>query len=163
MKFRLTLSFFFLSCLLLQAKDPFQNFDRVTFYATMASGIVEDIDKQLAILNEVSIPEKEAYEGALLMRKSGVLKIAVEKLKYFKKGRIKLETALLKDSNNAEYRFLRLSVQEHAPKVVKYKDKLKTDKQFIINAFKNLPAVVQRAIIDYSKKSKILNPQQFPL
>jgi len=116
---------------------------------------------KLTLLNSASINEKEAYEGALLMRKSGLLKKAAEKLKLFKKGRIKLETALLKDSSNGEYHFLRLTIQEHAPKIVKYRAELETDKQYIIKSFKNLSPVVQQAIIDYSKNSKILNPEDF--
>ena len=151
--------FFILSGAISQGKNPLQNFDKPAFYAVMASGKMGDIDKMLTLLNSVSIPEKEAYEGALMMRKSGLLKIAGEKLKLFKKGRIKLETELLKDSSNCEYHFLRLTIQEHAPKVVKYSAELESDKQFIIKCFKNLAADVQKIIFDYSKNSKILKQQ----
>ncbi len=153
--------FFILSGAISQGKNPSQNFDKPAFYSVMASGIMDDIDKMLTLLNSVSISEKDAYEGALMMRKSGLLKVAKEKLKFFKKGRIKLETELLKDSSNCEYRFLRLTIQEHAPKVVKYSSELQSDKQFIIKCFKTLSADVQKIIFDYSKKSKILKQQDF--
>jgi len=138
-----------------------QDFDKPDFYAVLASGKLEDINKELILLNTASIPEKEAYEGTLLMRKSGLLKIPAEKLRFFKKGRIKLESALLKDSSNCEYHFLRLTIQEHAPKVVKYNSELENDKQYILKYFKDLSPVVQKVIINYSKNSKILNPEDF--
>jgi len=151
--------FFILPGVMMRGENLIQDFDRPAFYTVMASGKLEDIDKELILLNTASISEKEAYEGALMMRKAGLVKIPAEKLKFFKKGRIKLETALLKDSSNGEYHFLRLTIQEHAPKIVKYRAELETDKQYIKRSFKNLSQVVQQAIIDYSKNSKILHPQ----
>jgi len=153
--------FFILPGVMMRGENLIQDFDRPAFYTVMASGKLEDIDKELILLNTASISEKEAYEGALLMRKSGLLKIAGEKLKFFKKGRIKLETALLKDSSNGEYHFLRLTIQEHAPKIVKYRTEIENDKQFILKSFKNLLPVVQQAILDYCKNSKILNQEDF--
>ena len=136
-----------------------QDFDRSFFYATMASGKIDDVNKQIELLHTSTISEKEAYEGALLMRKAGLVKKPVEKLNFFKKGRIKLETVILTDSSIAEYRFLRLSIQEHAPKIVKYATKIEADRQCIIRSFKDMSPVVQEAIIAYSRHSKILHPQ----
>ena len=160
MKLRIIFALFFVvPGAIVQGKDLMQNFDRSAFYAVMASGKIEEINEELTLLNSASISEKEAYEGVLLMRKAGLVKVPAEKLKFFKKGRIKLETALLKDSSNGEYHFLRLTIQEHAPKIVKYRAELETDAQYIKKSFNNLSPVVQQAIIDYSKNSKILNPE----
>lgn len=153
--------FFILSGVMVQGESLKQGFDKSGFYEVLASGKLSEINKELDLLNTVSIPEKEAYEGTLLMRKSGLLKIPAEKLRFFKRGRIKLESALLKDSSNCEYHFLRLTIQEHAPKVVKYSAELENDKQYILKNFKDLSPVVQKVIIDYSKNSKILNPEDF--
>ena len=120
-----------------------------------------EINDELELLNSTSVSEKEAYEGALLMKKAGLAKIPVEKLKIFKKGRIKLETALLSDDDNGEYHFLRLVIQEHAPKIAKYSANLESDKQAIKKSFKSLSPVVQGVIIDYCKNSKILHAQDF--
>jgi hypothetical protein len=155
--------FFILPCVNLQSEDLVQSFDRSAFYEVMASGKTEKINEELILLNSATISEKEAYEGTLLMRKSGLLKIPAEKLKFFKEGRIKLETALLKDNNNGEYHFLRLTIQEHAPKIVRYHADIETDRQDIKKSFKNLLPVVQQAIINYSKNSQILRPQDFNL
>ncbi len=162
MKLRIIFALFFiLSGAIAESKNLIQNFDREAFYMVMASGKMEDINEELTLLNSATINEKEAYLGALLMRKAGIVKIPKEKLKFFKKGRIKLETALLKDSSNGEYHFLRLAIQEHAPEIVKYRTEIETDKQYIKRSFKNLSSAVQQAIIDYSKNSKILHPQDF--
>jgi len=122
---------------------------------------MEEIDKELLIVREAAISGKDAFEGALLMRKAGLLKKAEEKLKAFKAGRIKLETALLGDNDNGEYRFLRLTIQEHAPKVVKYYKELEKDNLYLQKVFKNLPPVVQKAILDYCKTSKVLRQEDF--
>ena len=138
-----------------------QIFDRRAFYSIMASGNTEELNAELILLSSTSISEKEAYEGALMMRKAGHLKKASDKLHLFKQGRIKLETALLKDSVNGEYHFLRLSIQEHAPEIVKYRTELETDKQYIIKTYKNLLPAVHEAIMEYSKNSIVLRPQDF--
>lgn len=78
--------FFILSGGIVQGKNLKQNFDRSAFYAVMASGKMEDVNEELILLNSASISEKEAYEGALMMRKAGLVKIPAEKLKFFKKG-----------------------------------------------------------------------------
>jgi hypothetical protein len=144
-----------------QAKSLLPKFDKAAFYAIIKSGNKEDVDNELTLVTASSISEKDAYEGFLLMRKAGLVGGAGEKLKLFKAGRIKLETAILSDGENPEYHFLRLIIEEKAPKIVKYHHDLEADKQIIIKAYKNLPAVVQQAIIDYSKTSKVLHATDF--
>lgn len=143
------------------SKNTDKGFDKAAFYAVLKSGKMADVNEELEVLKASTVSEKEAYEGTMLMRKAGLLKIPVEKLKLFKKGRIKLETALLNDSSNGEYHFLRLIIQENAPKIAKYHTDLETDKQEIKRSYKNLSPAVQQAIIDYSKNSKILHAQDF--
>ena len=136
-------------------------FDRSAFYAAMASSKLEEIDAQLALLKTASIAEKEAYEGALLMKKSGLASKPKDKLNLFKAGRSKLESSIAKDKENTELRFLRLIIQEHAPKLVNYRNELDNDSQIIRTNYRSLPPVVQQAIIDYSKKSTVLKPSFF--
>src|SRR5258706_12494719 len=144
-----------------QVRQKLQTFDKVAFYHVMATGSLEDINGELTIVTEASIPEKEAYEGALRMKKAGLLKKAADKLKSFKAGYIQLESALKKDSTNGEYHFLRLTIQEHAPRTVKYFKDLQKDRLYIQKTFKDLSPVIQKVIIDYSNNSKILNPEDF--
>ena len=136
-------------------------FDRSAFYAAMASSKLEEIDAQLTLLKTASIAEKEGYEGALLMKKSGLASKPKDKLNLFKSGRSKLESSIAKDKENTELRFLRLIIQEHAPKLVNYRNELDNDSQIIRTNYRFLPPVVQQAIIDYSKKSTVLKPSFF--
>ncbi len=131
-------------------------FDKSAFYAAMSTNDVQVVNSQLAILKAVSINDKDAYEGALLMKKAGLVSKAKEKLSLFKAGRLKLENSIKKEKENAEFSFLRLIIQEHAPKIVEYRNNLTNDISIIRSNYKSLPAVVQQAIIDYSKKSKLL-------
>lgn len=138
-----------------------QKFEKATFYNTMSSGDEVAIDNQLEIVKASSITNKEGYEGALLMRKASKVHGPKKKLGFFKEGRIKLETAILADADNTEYRFLRLAIEENAPKIVKYHNDIEKDKLFIQKNFKTLPVAVQHAIIDYTKKSKVLHTEDF--
>jgi hypothetical protein len=144
-----------------QGKQVQQDFNRPGFYTVLETGNVDKIDAELTLLSATSIPEKEAYEGVLLMKKAGLVAKPAEKLRFFKSGRIKLESSLLKDSTNGEYHFLRLIIQEHAPRIVKYSTDLEKDRHYIHHTFKNLSPAVRQAILDYSKKSKILRPEDF--
>lgn len=138
-----------------------QSFDREAYYAIMANGTLDEINEELIIVKGVFIKDKDAFEGALLMRKAGLLKKPEDKLKAFKSGRIKLEMAIMEDKDNIEFRFLRVMIQEHAPHIVKYFKELAEDRKQIINAFPDLFPVVQKAILSYTKSSKILRPEDF--
>jgi hypothetical protein len=137
-----------------------QRAEKGAFYRAMASGSLDEIDHELDVLKATSFNDKEGYEGAMLMRKAGLLKKAKEKLAVFKEGRIKLETALLNHSSSAELHFLRLSIEEHAPKVVKYRANIAEDKEIVLRSFKNLAPEVQHAIMEYSKTSKVLTEDE---
>ncbi|MEO6631080.1 MAG: hypothetical protein ABIN13_05135 [Mucilaginibacter sp.] len=137
-----------------------QKFEKAEFYKVMDEGDLAAINNQIDIVQASSSPYKEGYEGALLMRKAGKVPVPAQKLKFFKAGRIKLETALLADNDNTEYHFLRLAIEEHAPKIVKYHFDIEKDKAIVLKNFKSLPQSVQKAIIDYCKNSKVLHAEE---
>lgn len=157
MKFKSLISLLFLFSFFI-VKGNIQNagFDKSAFYSAMASDNMEAVNSQLSVIKTSSINDKEAYEGALLMKKAGLVAKAKEKLSLFKAGRLKLEAAIKKDKENAEFSFLRLIIQEYAPKIVDYNNNMQTDVAAIRSNYKTLPPVVQQAISDYSKKSKVL-------
>jgi len=138
-----------------------QSFDIAEYYEVMASDKILDIDNELKILNNLNSSAKGAYEGALMMKKAGLLKKAKDKIDLFKTGRKKLEAVIKVESKNPEWRFLRLMIQENAPKAVNYRSELDTDSKFIANNYKTLSPAVQKAINSYSKNSKILNSKDF--
>lgn len=142
------------------AVNKYSYIDKVELYAAMASNNLNDIDKQLAQIKQSVFTEKDAYEGALLMKKSGLVGNTKEKLTLFKNGRQKLESSIKNDTRNVEYRFLRIIIQEHAPKIVKYRNELDEDSQLVISNYKSLPQFLQQVITDYSKKSKVLKNLQ---
>lgn len=134
-----------------------QIFDKSGYYHVIASGDLAAIDSELVVLNHASTREKEAYEGALQMKKAGLLRRPKEKLAVFRSGATKLERAIAADSSNGEYHFLRLIIQEHAPAIVHYHNDEEKDSAFIYRVFKTLPPVVQKAIRDYCPHSKRLH------
>lgn len=138
----------------------FQTFDKADFYSAMAAGNLGDLDKQLSVIRYSTFKEKEAYEGALLMRKAGLLNHALEKLATFKSGYIKLERSIAADSSSVEYRFLRLMIQEHVPKIVHYDKDRDKDSQVIIQSFPTLSPALQKAILDYCPHSKLLHERE---
>ena len=142
-------------------ENPARMFDRAAFYTIMSSGKLSEVNNELDMLYTSEIKENQAYEGALLMRKAGLVKIPAEKLHFFKLGYIKLEGAISDDKNNTEYHFLRLTIQEHAPHIVKYYHQIDIDKDLVLKGYKNLPPEVQDAVKEYSKNSKVLKPEDF--
>lgn len=135
--------------------------NREAFYAALASDKVELVMAQEAIVNASGMQQKQAFQGALLMKKAGFAGKAGEKLSIFKSGHKLLEEAIKKDNDNVEFRFLRLIIQENAPKVLKYKGAITADSEFIRLHFNRLSPEVQKAVIDYSKKNKTLKPTDF--
>jgi hypothetical protein len=137
------------------------SFDKNAFYTSIQSKDLNNINAQLKIVGASSIPEKDAYTGALLMRKAGLVKGPSNKLSVFKSGHTKLEDAIKKNNSNAEFRFLRLIIQENAPGILGYKSDMQQDGDYIKKSYKDLPQSVQQAISNYSKQSKILKPADF--
>lgn len=136
-------------------------FDKEEFYNVMSTGDVNAIDNELVVVTGYATTNKEGYEGALLLKKADLIRGARKKLDLFKAGRIKLETAINNNPDNVEDHFLRLAIEEHAPKIVKYHSDIEADKAIVKREFKNLSPVVQHAILDYCKKSKVLHAEDF--
>ena len=74
----------------------------------------------------------------------------------FKEGGKKLEAAIKAAPNNVEFRFLRLMIQENAPKIVGYDENIKVDSESVKANLKSLSPATQAAIGQYAKKSKYL-------
>lgn len=75
-----------------------------------------------------------AYKGAATAMYAGVASSVADKLSYFRAGRKLLESAVQKDPDQAEIRFLRLAVQVKAPGILGYSGDIRTDADFIIRA-----------------------------
>lgn len=131
-------------------------FDKKTFYKAIESEDISLIDEMFTPVKALSSPDKDAYEGALLMRKSGLIKDKKQQLSLFKEGKIKLDNAINRSPENCEYRLLRLMIQENAPTVLGYNKQIKDDSEFIVANFNSLSSQLQVIARDYSKHSKNL-------
>ncbi len=129
---------------------------REQFFKAFSSGNKEQIDQALAVVGEADGKMARAYEGALLMKKAGLIKGPGEKLKMFKKGHEIFESELAADPGNAELRFIRLCIQENAPKVLKYRHEIEEDKAYVVKSFASLPADIRKHILDYAESSDVL-------
>jgi hypothetical protein len=133
------------------------------FYKAFSGKSEAEIDKMIARLEqEKSSSLVKAYQGALYMKKSGFVKGAKTKIKMFKKGAGLLEEQIAKKTDNAEYRFLRLAVQENAPKILKYDKDLNTDKRVIIEGYKTLDPDLKNIIKSYAASSEIIKINDLP-
>lgn len=129
------------------------------FYAVIAGNSVEQIDN---LLDEIEISgdawkDANIYKGALYARKAGLVKTPAERLELFKKGRLLIEQEISRDPNNAEYRFIRLIIQEHAPKAVRYQNNITEDAELVISKFDLLSNELKTEVIKYSRTSKFLS------
>lgn len=138
-----------------------QKFNKAAFYNVMDTSTVAAIDAELEAVKAGSLTDSQGYEGALLMRKAAKVSGLKKKLDLFKAGRIKLETAIIAYPDNVEFRFLRLAIEENAPKIVKYHNDIEKDKLMVLKNYKTLAPVVQHAIMAYAKKSKVLHESDF--
>ena len=152
MKFLLSFSLLLLSA----ATWSQTGYDRKSFYDAMRLDNKDLVTKQLETVRQAPPAFKEAFEGALLMKKAGLGGSPTKKLSLFKEGHKKLEASIHREPANAEFRFLRLMIQEHAPGILGYKNDLTADSDFIRKSYQSLAPDVQHAVSDYSKKSKVL-------
>jgi len=59
------------------------------------------------------------------------------KLHYFNEGKEHMHTAIMKDPQNIEVRFVRLALQLRMPSFLGYSDHIEEDKKMILHALKN--------------------------
>nr|WP_295930178.1 hypothetical protein [uncultured Dyadobacter sp.] len=145
------------ACLFTMVLTVHAQIDKLAYYKALSSGEEESIDKVLARLESEKVsPKVNAYKGALTMKKAGFVKGVGGKVKTFKKGAHLLEDEINSNPGNTEFRFLRLTVQEHAPGILKYNKEIDADKQAVVSGFDKLDADLKTVITDYARDSKVL-------
>lgn len=130
--------------------------NRTAFYKAMESNDQILVDAQISELNLAASKLNNAFLGAMIMKKAGIGGNPFYKLYLFRKGHELLEDAIKADPTNIEFRFLRLMIQENAPDFLGYNDNEEKDSEFIRNAYKSLPDILQKTILAYNKISKVL-------
>lgn len=149
-------------CYLLLSFSSFASIDRKSFYAALSSDDAVTISAAKKQLNAVAeSADKRAMLGALTMKESQFEKTPKQKLEKFNQGKTALEAEIKKQSNNTEYRFLRLLIQENAPKMLKYNSNITADANLIVANFPNTSSTLRTTIMEYAKTSKSLKSAGF--
>ena len=133
-------------------------FSKSEFFKVLSGSDATGMTKMIGKLENLSTSsEQQAYLGTLKMKRSEQLKTAKEKLAMFKEGKELLEKAIVNSPKNVEYRFLRLMIQENAPKVLKYYSHIKEDAKLVSSGYQSLVTEVRTAVINYAKQSTNLS------
>lgn len=130
------------------------SFSKSEFFRVISKGSkieISSLQKEISTLS--SSNNQQAYLGTLKMKASNFEKTPAEKLTLFKEGKMLLEKSIKAEPNNTEFRFLRLIIQENAPKMLKYNQDIKSDAEFVRTNVSKLPKEVKSAVMDYSKSS----------
>lgn len=123
--------------------------------------VTNELYKNLSNVSEADNIILYGYKGAILTLKAKHAKSIKEKKEFFKTGVDIIEYTLTSNPNNIELRFIRLSVQENAPKIVKYNTKIEEDKNYILNNHGKLNNhSVKTLITDYIHTSKLFTEEE---
>lgn len=141
---------FFIVCLPLQA----QSVEEIQKEYIKASDSKENTEKFYTLMESVALntPVKKAYKGASLMMYS---KQSGELRQMLKEGKKLIEEAVKEAPTDIEVHFIRLSVQEHLPKIVPYRSNIVEDKDFILQNLGNESEKMRKYIKGYISKSKV--------
>jgi len=146
----------------------------ITIFITTTSFDIDEIramytqtdgskEHTIVLFNKLqSVSEKDgnvmmAYKGASIAMKGRFEKGAKQKTTIFKKGISMVETALKLEPKNMEIRFIRLTIQQNSPKLLKYKKNIGEDKGFILSNYGKIKSNKLRIYI----KDYILNSNHF--
>lgn len=132
-----------------------------TFYKAFGSDSLTTIDHALNQLEQQKQSGTTfAYTGGLKMKKSGYLQGAAKKLTVFKEGRQLLEEAIVRYPSNTEFRFIRLTIQENAPKILRYNKQIEEDKQAVIAGYRKMDSKTRAYVMDYARSSTLLKTSE---
>lgn len=127
-------------------------------YSALQTGQLEHLNKiEGQLIGVKRSTDQNAYLGAIQMRISEFLKTPSEKLTKFKEGRLLLENCISAHPNSIEYRFLRLIIQENAPKMLKYNKNIEEDATLIKTNYFKESTILRKIIRDYANHSNALN------
>lgn len=103
----------------------------------------------------------QVYKGAVMTMMAKYTKDRKEKKDFFKRGAMLIEDLILNNPKNIEARYVRLSVQENAPKFLGYHKNREEDKAFILDNFKAINNVSLKSTIrKYIENSQLFTPEE---
>lgn len=140
---------FLILLILLPFVSNSQNLESIRSQYPKAKESSEITDRMYEELSGVSGENHvlSAYKGAISALKADFAKGIKNKKDFFKEGAELLDQAVAAEPENVEIRYLRLTVQENAPKIVGYHGNIDEDKEVIKNRFHNLESDSLKAVI----------------
>lgn len=129
--------------------------------ASTSTEITNNLYHQLSSISLSDNPKLLAYKGAILSLMAKNAKTIKDKKMYFQECVQFLEAAVKDAQNDLEIRYLRLSVQEHAPKIVKYSKNIDEDKNLIMEHYGTTKdAELKACIKSYIKDSSLFTDDE---
>src|SRR5690554_740266 len=129
--------------------------------AVKSDEVSSKLDKELSNINSSSTPVLLAYKGSILTLKAKFAKDRKIKKEFFKEGVSLLESAVKANPQNIEIRYIRLSVQENAPKILKYNKDIEADKGFILKNYETTSSKELKGIIkEFALKSNAFSARE---
>lgn len=106
-----------------------------------------------------------AYYGGVEALKAKHAFWPFEKLSYFNSSMDILKTAVAKEPENLEIRFIRFSILDHVPGILGYSEERETDKDEIVfllyrKNYSELKESIQNGIVEYMLNSERLSKEQ---
>lgn len=149
-------------CTLMFFSDVDINLVRQTFKeASINKAKTEALNKMLSGVTTTSTSTLLAYKGAALALKAKYEPKIKQKKDLFINGVTLLESAIKRDTTAVEPRLIRLSIQEHSPKFLKYKTAITRDRAFIISKFKSIKhKSLKKIVADYISQSKAFSNEE---
>ena len=105
------------------------------------------LNKYLAKVKKTDKKLLVAYKGAVLILMAKYSKVIKEKNFFFKEGATLLNFAIFEEPANVEMRCIRLSIQENAPKLLKYRANKAEDKQFIKDGYDTIKSTTIKTYV----------------
>ncbi len=109
----------------------------------------KQLHDQLDGVKENDSPALLAYKGAVMTMMAKYTKKKGEKLSFFKGGAALIEAAVAAEPSNIEIRTIRLSIQENAPKFLRYHKNRKDDKQLITTGYSKIQSKEIQTFVKY--------------
>ena len=120
--------------------------------------------KVLSSVDDQSEPLLVCYKGAAEMLQAKYLMNPFSKLSRFQKGKTLIESAIKRDPEHLEMRFLRFSIQCNLPSFLGYKDWIETDKRMLIDKVGSLgDTAFRQNVIKYLAGSKYCTKEELKI
>lgn len=118
------------------------NYDKAVTDKKLCGQMIEDLK------DAEQTPLFLAYLGALQTIWANHIFSPISKLNTFNQGKKNIEKAVSADKDNAEIRFIRLSVQKNAPSFLGYNSMIKTDEAFLKSHRTKITSELMQSKID---------------